>query len=246
MQGASPLASPGLDGARHGLNLRSRHPAGASPRRWRLDQPLRCLTGACLAGRLPTLPLVYFVSPYPPAPFPGGEGGDYKFISPGASPPAPRHLPAYGTYRPCRTGILRKGSCGSAQSRQKFFPQSSAGSQGEGGPGEMELSVANATAAFEMVLSPGAGIASAAGKKETKGFLMQGASPLASPGLDGTRHGHCLWKTGSFGFNGALAPAGAVGTRVVKSPPARAPVHRVCKCRRRFSAGVPGASPPAK
>ena len=40
---------------------------------------------------------------------------------------------------------------------------SKAGSQGEGGPGEMELSVANATAAFEMVLSPGAGRASAAG-----------------------------------------------------------------------------------
>ena len=40
---------------------------------------------------------------------------------------------------------------------------SKAGSQGEGGPGEMELSVANATAAFEMVLSPGAGITSAAG-----------------------------------------------------------------------------------
>ena len=38
-----------------------------------------------------------------------------------------------------------------------------AGSQGEGGPGEMELSVANATAAFEMVLSPGAGRSSAAG-----------------------------------------------------------------------------------
>ena len=40
---------------------------------------------------------------------------------------------------------------------------SKAGSQGEGGPGEMELSVANATAAFEMVLSPGAGRARAAG-----------------------------------------------------------------------------------
>ena len=40
-----------------------------------------------------------------------------------------------------------------------------------------------------MVLSPGAGIASAAGKKETKGFLMQGASPLAFPGLGGARHG---------------------------------------------------------
>ena len=42
----------------------------------------------------------------------------------------------------------------------------------------MELSVANATAAFEMVLSPGAGIASAAGKKETKVFLCKGLRPL--------------------------------------------------------------------
>ena len=53
---------------------------------------------------------------------------------------------------------------------------SKAGSQGEGGPGEMELSVANATAAFEMVLSPGAGIASAAGVQAPG---MQGAKPLA-------------------------------------------------------------------
>ena len=44
-----------------------------------------------------------------------------------------------------------------------------AGSQGEGGPGEMELSVANATAAFEMVLSPGAGRASAAGVQPPAG-----------------------------------------------------------------------------
>ena len=111
--------------------------------------------GACPVGRLPTLPLPSFLPPIPPAPFPGGEGGDYKFISPGAP-------------------------------------------------------------------------------------------PLASPGLGGARHGHCLWKTGSFGFNGALAPAGAAGTRVVKSSPRRAPIRRVCKCRRRFSAGVPGAKPPAK
>ena len=99
---------------------------------------------------------------------------------------------------------------------------SSAGSQGEGGPGEMELSVANATAAFEMVLSPGAGIASAAGKKETKGFLMQGASPLASPGWVGRGTGIACGKPVLSASNGALAPAGAAGTRVVKSPP---PVH---------------------
>ena len=74
---------------------------------------------------------------------------------------------------------------------------SSAGSQGEGGPGEMDLSVANATAAFEMVLSPGAGIASAAGKSAL--------------------HASAGYSRG-----------------------------RLCKCRKRFSAGVPGAKPPAK
>ena len=90
MQGASPLASPGLGGARHGLNLRSRHPAGAYPRRWRLDQPLRCLTGACPAGCLLTLPLVYFVSPIPPTPFPSGEGGDFRlFYARGFAPCIP-------------------------------------------------------------------------------------------------------------------------------------------------------------
>ena len=52
---------------------------------------------------------------------------------------------------------------------------SKAGSQGEGGPGEMELSVANATAAFEMVLSPGAGRTSAAGV-QPRG--CKGRSPL--------------------------------------------------------------------
>ena len=58
---------------------------------------------------------------------------------------------------------------------RKHFPMSSAGSQGEGGPGEMELSVADATAAFEMVLSPGAGRASAA----------RGQAPLRTPQRQG-------------------------------------------------------------
>ena len=40
-------------------------------------------------GRLLTLPLVCFPAPIPPAPFPSGEGGAQKFISPGAPPPAP-------------------------------------------------------------------------------------------------------------------------------------------------------------
>ena len=47
--------------------------------------------GTCLSPRLPTLLLALFLPPIPPAPFPGGEGGAPKFISPGASPPAPLH-----------------------------------------------------------------------------------------------------------------------------------------------------------
>ena len=93
MQGASPLASLGLGGARHGLNLRSRHPAGAYPRRWRLDQPLRCPTGACLACRLPTPPLVCFFAPIPPhPPSPPGKGEIFSFLMQGASPLASPRL----------------------------------------------------------------------------------------------------------------------------------------------------------
>ncbi len=48
------------------------------------------------------------------------------------------------------------------KTERKRFPTSSAGSQGEGGPGERNYP-SHATAAFEMVLSPGVGRAGAAG-----------------------------------------------------------------------------------
>ena len=38
------------------------------------------LRGACLVCRLPTLPLVFVFPPIPPAPFPGGEGGDQGYF----------------------------------------------------------------------------------------------------------------------------------------------------------------------
>ena len=43
--------------------------------------------GACILCRLSPLPLACFAAPIPPAPFPGGEGGDSKFILPGATAP---------------------------------------------------------------------------------------------------------------------------------------------------------------
>ena len=66
------------------------------------------------------------------------------------------------------------------------------------------------------------------GKGEIFCFLMQGASPLASPGLN-------PWF--------AAKPTGIGSLRVVPSCTCSG---RVCKCRKRFSAGVPGAKPPAK
>ncbi len=87
MQGAKPLASPRLNRKRHRLTLRSRYPAEACPAGRRLTPPLWCPQGACLPCRPPTLPLVYFSAPYPPAPLPRwGRGRFFCFLMQGASP----------------------------------------------------------------------------------------------------------------------------------------------------------------
>ena len=104
MQGAPPLASPRLSRKRHGLNLRD-----------------KCPEGACPLCHLPPLPVACFSAPPPSpkgkdSPLPAlaersslREGGDYKFILPGAPPPAPRHQTAYGTDSPCRCSTPEGG-----------------------------------------------------------------------------------------------------------------------------------------
>ena len=80
----------------------------------------------------------------PPSPQPPSrrEGGDFYFISPGATSPGTlalnrlRHLQSL----PSRCHAQR-GARGSPQKRQKLFPMSNAGSQGEGGPGERNFGV---------------------------------------------------------------------------------------------------------
>ena len=71
--------------------------------------PYRCTTRG-LAFFVACLPCLWFLilPPIPPTPFPGGEGGAPKFISPGASPPAPLHLTAFGTHRACQAGARRR------------------------------------------------------------------------------------------------------------------------------------------
>ena len=80
MQGASPLASPGLNPRGTGK--------GGEPRTRR---------GACLVCRPPTPPLVYFFAPIPLPPSPTGKGEIQGFFMQGASPLASPGLNPRGT-----------------------------------------------------------------------------------------------------------------------------------------------------
>ena len=95
MQGASPLASPGLNGTRHWLSLRCRKPKGGAAI---LVACLHChcgtQRGAQGGSRLLTLPLACFYAPIPPTPFPSGEGGDLRlFYARGGAPCIPGAVP---------------------------------------------------------------------------------------------------------------------------------------------------------
>ena len=170
--------------------------------------------GACPVGRLPTLPLPSFLPPIPPSPFPGGEGGAPKFISPGASPPAPLHLTACGTYRTCQAGTrsgalpLARRGCGGVPIPCEGAPSASpvrrktdrtaillavppAKERGDRGRWNYP---SQATAAFEMVLSPGAGAASAAGGKPPIAFSTAAGIASAAGGKPPAGH-HSGWDS---------------------------------------------------
>ena len=102
MQGASPLASPGLDGTRHWLN-----PAfggawrGACPSLVGSASVGGALRGACPLCRLPLLPLACFSAPIPPTPFPAGRGRFWFFLCKGLRPLHPRGWMGRGTGSTC-------------------------------------------------------------------------------------------------------------------------------------------------
>ena len=114
MQGAPPLASPALDRLRHLQTLPKRHPVG-----WLAFFVVCC---PCL-----------WLALSPPSPRPAlaerssrREGGDQGYFMQGAPPLA----------SPGNKPTVRR------ENGKRRFPMNSAGSQGEGGSGEMELSVA--------------------------------------------------------------------------------------------------------
>ena len=89
MQGAPPLASPGLNpgGTGQGSAPRARRGAGFSGRR--IDLAAVVPKGACLLGCLLPLPLTCLFAPIPPAPFPAGRGRLLLYFAGGYRPRHP-------------------------------------------------------------------------------------------------------------------------------------------------------------
>ena len=116
-------------------------PAGAQGGGRLPTLPLRCSQGgACLLCRQPTRPLACFAAPSPPTPFPAGRGRLKVYFAGGFAPGTPaldrlRHLQPLPCGHPGAEPMVRR------KNDRKRFSMSSAGSQGEGGPGERNFGV---------------------------------------------------------------------------------------------------------
>ena len=113
---------------------------------------------------MPAAPAFSFVlAPIPPDPLPGGKGEIFSFLMQGASPLASPRLSRkqHGLNLRCRSPAGGLGGWG-----------------------------CRLTLPLALILPLSPQPPSPAGKGETFTFLMQGAPPLASPRLGGTRHLH--------------------------------------------------------
>ena len=175
MQGASPLASPGLNPGGTGAGAAYRALAGGLPRRCRLTLPSLSPTGVRRLG-MPPCPAFSLLccppSPRPPSPV--GKGEDSRlFHARGFAPCIPAPKP--GRHRN-RGGISRAG--------RGLAPAL---------PADLAVSVPSGGRRFGLPPYPAFSFPSCPpspqppsppGKGEIQGYFMRGASPLASPGLN--------------------------------------------------------------
>ena len=147
MQGAPPLASPRLSRRRHGLNLRCRCPLGGLPGRSPADVAVPESVGGGLLSLSPAYPAFSLIfCPHPPDPLPlRGRGRFLVFLCKGLRPLHPRGLNPWFAAKPTGSGSLRAVPAAKERGDRGRWNYPS-----------------HATAAFEMVLSPGAGRTSAA------------------------------------------------------------------------------------
>ena len=94
MQGASPLASPGMNPGGTGRPCRTGTPAGGLSG-WLPARPATAVPNgsSCRLCRLLTLPSLSFLPPSPPPPFPTGRGRPKLFYARGFAPCIPRAEP---------------------------------------------------------------------------------------------------------------------------------------------------------
>ena len=144
---------------------------------------------ACLLCRLSTLPLAYFPAPIPPAPFPAGRGGFFLFsYARGFAPCIPGTEPE-ATREQGGEPRARRGACLPCCRLTLPFQKPQ---------GQLAFFVA-CQPCLQLTFfppSPRPALAersSPAGRGRFFCFLMQGASPLASPGLSRKRH----WDRGA-------------------------------------------------
>ena len=169
MQGASPLASPGLGGTRHWGCLWKAGCGGG------LAFFAACrlrLAGAQWGGVPSWSPAASAFSllccPHPPTPLPGGKGEILVFLCKGLRPLHPRGWVGCGTGFACGKRVVAVGL--------PFWL-----------PAAPPLAYFAAPLPRRGRISPRPALAersSPPGKGEIFSFLMQGASPLASPGLN--------------------------------------------------------------
>ena len=110
---------------------------------------------ACFLCRPPTLPLACFPTPHPPPPSPAGKGETLGYFMQGASPLA---SPAFNRLRHLQT-FSNMNPAGGLPSLPPAYP------------------------AFSLLPCPLSPSPFPNGEGEIYGYFMQGASPLASPGL---------------------------------------------------------------
>ena len=222
MQGASPLASPGLGGARHWWTMpvakeRGDRGRGTSAFEMVLSPGAgRTSAAGVLAFFAACPPCLRFtflpLSPQPPS---RREGGDQSYFMQGASPLASPGLNPRGT-----------GKGGEPRARRGACPLRG-GERGQSRcpPGCLP-SLPPAHPAFALLSCPHPPVPLPGGKGEILGYFMQGASPLASPGLNlygaGSTFGkQFLWvMSKTFPFNNTIEKSsGGLGDSF-KSPPA--------------------------
>ena len=137
------------------------HPRGLNPGgtgKWgRTTRP----AGACLVCCLPTVPLACVPAPIPPAPLPGGMGESQSLFRRGLRPRHPCTEPLTALTDPAIQVPCEREPAVRRKTDRTAFLLTVPAAKERGDRGRWNYP-SQATAAFEMVLSPGAGRASAA------------------------------------------------------------------------------------